>query len=73
MSGQRDAQDTLFAQIDDLEAATKDLTSAVPGQASRVQAAIVDGLNEIRHSIGTIEEPVAPTTDTAIEEIEERG
>ncbi len=74
MSEQDALRKRLFDELDDVEATTKQVTGDRSREARGGQAAIIDGVNEMRHTVGTIPEAVEPTAaEPSTEEIEERG
>ena len=53
----------LYDVLDEVEATTKQLTGDASPEASEGQTVILDGVNELRYTVGTIPEPTAPTTE----------
>jgi hypothetical protein len=50
MKDRDEQQDRFYEQVDELEAATKDLARAEPALSLDAQATIFDSLNDIRHA-----------------------
>lgn len=63
----------LYDALDDVEATAKQLTGNRSKEAGEGQAMIVDGVNQLRHTVGSIPEPTAEAdaAEAATEEPDE--